>query len=222
MAVASNFAAPMNKIVEQFEALSGHTVVVSSSSSGKLYAQIRHGAPFHAFLSADDDKPQALVDAGLAVEDSHFTYALGRLALWSADAGLVDGPAVLEQEGLGRVAIPNPRLAPYGAAAVEVLTTLGVWQRLSRQLVQGENIAQTFNFVHSGNAAVGLVAAAQLVGQGGSYWLVPRDLHQPIRQDAVLLHRGRNLAAARELVDYLRSDAARNIIADFGYDLPLP
>lgn len=220
VAVAANFMRPMEKIIQRFEESTGHEVLVSSASSGKLFAQVRHGAPFHVFLSADDDKPQALIEAGLAVADSRFTYALGRLALWSADPSSVEGPEVLHDSGLGRVAISNPRLAPYGAAAVEVLEGQGVWSDLSGRIVQGENIAQTFNFVRSGNAALGLVAASQVMGQGGSVWLVPAELHMPIRQDAVVLERTRGLAAAQELMTFLRSDQARAIIAEYGYDLP--
>lgn len=220
VAVAANFMGPMEQIVPLFEASTGHEVVMTSASSGKLYAQVRHGAPFQVFLSADDDKAQALIDAGLGLPESRYTYALGRLVLWSADPSLVNGPEVLRNLGPGRIAISNPRLAPYGAAAIEVLEELGSWPDVAGQVVQGENIAQTFNFVRSGNAPVGLVAASQIIGQGGSAWRVPANLHRAIRQDAIVLERGRHTLAAQDLMSFLRSAQAKAIIADFGYDLP--
>lgn len=219
VAVASNFMPPMEKLAQQFEQSTGHRVVLASGSSGKLYAQIRHGAPFQIFLSADDDKPAALIKEGLALDASRFTYAYGRLVLWSADVALVDGPEVLSREGMGRLAISNPRLAPYGAAAVEVLEHLGVWDQWSRQVVQGENITQTFNFVRSGNAALGLVAASQVVGQSGSAWKVPAHMHGPIKQEAVVLKRAGDLTLAHDFMSFLRSDAAQAIISGYGYDV---
>lgn len=218
VAVAANFLPPMEKLATEFERLSGHQLVFASGSSGKLYAQIRNGAPFQVFLSADEEKPAALIDAGLAVAESRLTYAHGRLVLWSANAALVKGPEVLRSSVEGRLAISNPRLAPYGSAAVDVLKELGVWDLWSRRLVQGENIAQTFQFVRSGNAPLGLVAASQLVGAEGSGWQVPTHLHQPIRQDAVVLQRAASLPQAEEFMRFLSSDTARAIIANYGYD----
>lgn len=222
VAVASNFTAPMREIAAAFERDSGHRVRLAFGSSGKFYAQIQHGAPFDIFFSADSAKPRALEKAGLAVPGSRFTYAVGRLALWSRDAKLVrGGPRVLEEGGFNKLALANPRLAPYGAAAVQVLRNLGLEEATSPQWVQGENIAQAYQFVASGNADLGFVALSQLDRNGeidpGSAWIVPDELHNPIRQDAVLLKRGADSGAARALLHFVRGETAAAIIESYGY-----
>lgn len=223
IAVAANFAAPMRVLAPAFEHATGHRAVVAIGSTGGLYAQIRNGAPFDVLLSADDETPARLEREGMAVAGSRFTYATGRLVLWSAQAGLVDPQgAVLRSPGAQRLALANPRLAPYGAAAVQTLTALGLWDGWRPRVVQGDNIAQTHAFVVSGNAPLGFVALSQVMRDGriasGSGWVVPAGLHAPIRQDAALLLRGRDNAAARALMDFLRSDAAAAVIRAHGYE----
>ncbi|MGQ0654024.1 MAG: molybdate ABC transporter substrate-binding protein [Betaproteobacteria bacterium] len=222
VAVAANFAAPLQALGEAFTRQSGHRVQASAGSTGKFYAQIRNGAPFDVLLSADDETPRRLEEEKAAVAGTRFTYALGRLVLWSAVESLVDDRGeVLRTARFRKLAVANPRLAPYGAAAQQAMTKLGVWGALQGRLVQGENIAQTFQFVASGNADLGFVALAQLAGERkGSRWLVPAELHAPIRQDAVLLARAASNQAARALLDYLRGAAARERIRAYGYELP--
>ena len=230
VAVAANFAAPMKAIAEAFQRDTGHKVAMALGSSGQFYAQIRNGAPFAVFLSADDETPARLEREGLAVPGSRQTYATGRLALWSRRAGYVDPRGeVLSQGGFDKIAIANPSLAPYGAAAIEVLEQLGLRSRLSSRIVQGANVSQVHQFVFSGNATLGFVALSQVMRHGqileGSAWLVPSTLHRPIRQDAVLLQPGRSQAAAMALLDYLQSANAQAIIRSFGYELqsdPMP
>lgn len=222
VAVASNFSAAMEDITTGFEAASGHDVVLSFGSSGKIYAQIRNGAPFQVFLSADQAKPEALEQDGLIVAGSRFTYAIGTLALWSAEPGVIDGDDRRLRDGrFNKLALANPRLAPYGAAAVEALEALGLRQATEPQWVMGENIAQTYQFVATGNADLGFVALSQIMQEGqiwkGSSWIVPEDLYSPIRQDAVLLDAASDSEGARALLDYLRSDEARAIIHSYGY-----
>ncbi|MCW8125984.1 molybdate ABC transporter substrate-binding protein [Microbulbifer halophilus] len=222
VAVASNFTAPMREIAGAFEGETDHRVRLVFGSSGKFYAQIRHGAPFEAFFSADRAKPEALEQAGLAVPGSRFTYAAGGLALWSGDGNLVrGGPGALERGDFNKLALANPRLAPYGAAAVQVLRKLGLEEGTRPHWVQGENIAQAYQFVASGNADLGFVALSQVSEGGhidsGSAWEVPEDLHDPIRQDAVLLKRGVDSAAARALLRFVRSERAAAIIESYGY-----
>lgn len=222
VAVAANFTAPMQQIAAQFERDTGHRAQLAFGSSGKLYAQIKNGAPFQVFLSADEDKPAALVGEGLAVADSRFTYAVGRLALWSARPGYVDAKGeVLKQGAFRRLAVANPKTAPYGAAAMETLNRLGLSAALEAKLVQGENIAQAYQFVASGNAELGFVALSQVMQNGkiatGSAWLVPDTLHAPIRQDAVLLVSGRGNVAARALLEYMKGDKALRIVRNYGY-----
>lgn len=227
VAVASNFTAAMNEIVTEFEQQSGHQVQVAYGSSGRFYAQIKNGAPFQVFFSADQAKPLALVDEGLAVADSRFSYATGRLALWSGQTGLViDRGEVLRHGQFNKLALANPRLAPYGAAAVEVLENLNLINATQAKWVQGENIAQTFQFVASGNAQLGFVALAQLRQNASksevaeaSYWVVPTNLHNPIRQDAVLLTSAVDNSAALEFLQFVASEPARKIIRSYGYDV---
>ena len=224
-AVAANFAAPIELIAQDFERASGHRLQVSLGASGALYAQIRYGAPFEVMLSADDAIPWRLVDEGLAVPDSRFTYARGRLVLWSADPDRLDGSDRALREGrFSRLAIANPRVAPYGMAASSVLDGLNMAFDDTHTLLQGESISQTYQFVATGNAELGFVALSQVWQDGklraGSAWIVPQTLHPAIDQDAVLLERGRDRPAARAFLAFLRSDAARTRIAAFGYEVP--
>lgn len=222
VAVASNFATPMNAIATVFETETGHQVKPAFSASGKFYAQIRNGAPFDVFLSADENTPTKLEQYGLAVTGSRFTYAIGALALWSAGPDFVNRQAVaLKELRFNKLAIANPKLAPYGVAAIEVLQRLGIAEAVQSTLIQGQNIAQTHQFVDSGNADLGFVAVSQIMVQGkikkGSVWIVPADLYSPIRQDATLLRAGANSEAARALLRFLRSEQARTIIHSYGY-----
>ena len=222
VAVAANFTAPMQKIAAAFEADTGHKAELSFGATGKFYAQITHGAPFQILLSADDTTPAKLEKEGKAVAHSRFTYAIGTLVLWSAQPGLVDAQgAVLKTGDFKHLALANPKLAPYGAAALQVMDKLGVTATLQPRFVQGENIAQTYQFVATGNAPLGFVALSQVMADGkissGSAWQVPANLHEPIRQDAVLLAPGKDNAAAAALLTYLRGDKARAIIKAYGY-----
>ena len=222
VAVAANFTAPMQKIAAAFEADTGHKAELSFGATGKFYAQITHGAPFQVLLSADDTTPARLEREGKAVAHSRFTYAIGTLVLWSAQTGTVDAKGdVLKSGDFKHLAIANPKLAPYGAAALQVMEKLGVATALQPRLVQGENIAQTFQFVSTGNAQLGFVALSQVMADGkirsGSAWQVPASLHEPIRQDAVLLMPGKDSAAASALLTYLRGSKARALIQSYGY-----
>lgn len=222
VAVAANFAAPLARIAEGFTSSTGHTVRVSSGSTGKFQTQIRSGAPFDLLLAADRETPSALVADGYAVKGSQFTYASGRLVLWSASAGLIDPQgAVLRSDRIRHLAVANPRLAPYGTAAFEVLQALGLRDALAPRLVLGESIAQAYQFVATGNAEAGFVALSQVAVPGkpvsGSYWRVPENLYRPIRQDAVLLSRAAGNPAAVALLAYLKGDAAKQVIAAYGY-----
>jgi molybdate transport system substrate-binding protein len=221
-AVAANFAAAMARIEPAFEQASGHQLTVVLGSSGKLVAQIQQGAPFDVFLSADVERPAALQTAGLAVPDTRFTYALGRLVLWSPDPqAFSDGATYLAAGEFLHLAIANPALAPYGAAAQQTLQALDLWPAIQPKIVRAENIGQTYAMVASGAAEAGFVALAQLAADApGSRWPVPPKLHAPIRQDALLLVRGRDNPAARAFLDYLGSPPARAVITALGYDLP--
>ena len=224
VAVAANFAAPLQKIVPLFEKDTGHKAVVSLGSTGGFYAQIKNGGPFHVLLSADDETPLKLEKENLAVSGTRFTYAKGKLVLWSKQAGFVDDKGdVLRLGQFKRLAIANPKLAPYGAAALETLHKLELFQGLQTKFVQGENIAQAFKFVNTENAQLGFVALSQVYADGkltsGSAWIVPSHLHKPIQQDAVLLVAGKNNNAATALLSYLRTDKAKAIIRSHGYDL---
>jgi len=224
VAVAANFTAPMQKIATAFEQDTGHKAILAFGSTGKFYAQIKNGAPFQALLAADDETPARLEREGLGVGGTRFTYAIGRLVLWSRQPGLVDDKGnVLRSGKVVRIALADPKLAPYGAAAADVLNGLGLMPALAPKLVQGENIAQTYQFVATGNAELGFVALSQVFADGkltqGSAWAVPAALHAPIRQDAVVLATGKDNAAAAALMAYLRTDKARAIIRSFGYEL---
>lgn len=224
VAVAANFAAPMQAIAALFEKTSGHRVELVSGATGRFYAQIRSGAPFDLFLSADSEAPAKLEQEGLAVPGSRFTYARGTLVLWSADAALVDAQGqVLRTGAFRKIAIAQPRVAPYGAAAMQAIEKLGLSSHLTPRLVYGESLGQTFNFVSTGNAELGFVALSQVLegGQlkGGSMWPVPQTLHAPIAQDAVLLKRAQANVAARDLLALLKSDRIRDLIRSYGYAL---
>lgn len=224
VAVAANFTAPMKAIAAAFEKDTGHKTELSFGSSGKFFAQIKNGAPFQVFLSADDAKPAKLEDEGMTVPGSRFTYAIGTLVLWSKQPGLVDDKgAVLGGGGFEHLAVANPRLAPYGTAAMETLDALGMTGKVQALIVQGENIAQTYQFVATGNAELGFVALSQVMSDGkitgGSAWIVPASLHAPIRQDAVILARGKGNAAADALMAYLKSEKAAAIIKSYGYQV---
>lgn len=225
VAVAANFSATMKELVTEFEKTSGHKVTLSFASTGKFYAQILNGAPYHAFFSADQATAKKLVHQQKALADSRFTYAIGVLALWSAKPDLIDEPLqVLTSGKFNKLALANPKLAPYGAAAVEVLDKLGLRNATQRQWVLGENIAQTLQFVSTRNADLGFVALAQIVEQGtlksGAYWRVPEGFHAPIRQDAQILIPGKNSVATRQLMAFIRSAEAQAIIQNHGYKTP--
>lgn len=222
-AISANFAEAAETLVPLFRAATGHEVTLTTGSTGKLYAQIGAGAPFDILLSADAATPARLLDEGKAVAGSGFTYAVGRLTLWSTDPGRItgDGRAALADPALRFVAIANPDLAPYGVAAHEALTSLGLWEALQPKIVMGQNIGQTHSMVASGAAEVGFVALSAVLSPrnavAGSRWDVPQDLFAPIRQDAVLLDHGRDNAAARAFLDFLRGPEAAQVIAAFGY-----
>ncbi len=247
VAVAANFALPLARIGAGFTAATGHRLKVSAGATGKFYSQIVAGAPFEVLIAADGETPKRLVAEGRAVAGSNFTYAVGRLVLWSAQPGRVDDQgAVLRSGRFAHLAIANPKTAPYGAAAMAVLKSLGLAEALAPKLVTGESIAQTFQFVATGNAELGFVALSQVIAvgrppgdarpaaarssgaaggaasapgeaPGGSGWVVPERLHDPIRQDAVLLHPGAGNPAAAAFLAYLKSPAARQVIRAFGY-----
>ena len=224
VAVAANFTAPMNAIAAEFARDTGHVAKPAFGATGKFYAQIRNGAPFEVLLAADDETPAKLAQEGIAVAGSRYTYATGRLALWSARPGYVDDKGeVLRKGGFRHLAIANPKLAPYGAAAIEVISALKLLDAVQPRFVQGENIAQAHQFVASGNAELGFVALSQIMQGGkiaaGSAWIVPADLHQPIRQDAVLLNKGRGRPAAEAWLGFLKGDKAKAIIRSFGYEV---
>ena len=222
VAVAANFTAPMQKIAAAFEADTGHKAELSFGATGKFYAQITNGAPFQILLSADDTTPAKLEKDSKAVAQTRFTYAIGTLVLWSAQPGYVDAQGQVLQTGdFKHLALANPKLAPYGLAATQAMDKLGLTTKLQPRWVQGENIAQTYQFVASGNAQLGFVALSQVMVDGkiaqGSAWQVPAQLHDPIRQDAALLLPGKDSAAAAALLKYLRGDKARAIIQAYGY-----
>ncbi len=225
IAVASNFTKPMTEIAAEFEKSTDHSAKLAFGSSGKFVSQLKNGAPFEVFLSADDEKPLKLEQAGLAVPRSRFTYALGTLVLWSAKPGYVDDQGkILATGDFKHLALADPKLAPYGAAAMEVLKGLNLQSKLQPLLVQGENISQAYQFVSTGNAELGFVAFSQVIDNGkivgGSGWLIPSDLYKPIRQDAILMKTGAENPAALALMDFLKSPAASAIIEKYGYGLP--
>jgi molybdate transport system substrate-binding protein len=223
VAVAANFTGPAKLIAAAFEKDTGHRALLSFGSTGKFYAQIKNGAPFEVLLAADDTTPAKLETEGATVSGSRFTYAIGRLALWSAKPGFVDDKSeVLKKGAFKHLALANPKLAPYGVAALEALTSLKLLESLQPKFVLGENIAQAHQFVATGNAELGFVALSQVFKDGriaeGSAWVIPATLHQPIRQDAVMLEKGKGRAAAEAWLKYLRGERARAVIKSFGYE----
>lgn len=222
VAVASNFAEPIKALAIVLEKNTGHQIKVTLGATGKFYAQIKNGAPFDVLLAANTETPAALELDGFIQPASRFTYATGRLVLWSADATLVDDKGdVLRKGNFRKLAYAAPKVAPYGAAAVQVMDKLGLKALLTPKLVQGESIGQTFSFVYTGNAEVGFVALSQVLEGGrlksGSMWEIPQQLYQPIAQDAVLLKRGANNPAAQALMSLLKAEASKDLIRSYGY-----
>ena len=224
VAVAANFTAPIQAIAKDFEKDTGHTLVAAYGATGQFYAQIKNGAPFEVFLAADDSTPAKLEQEKEIVPGSRFTYAIGTLALWSAKEGYVDAKGdVLKQNTYKHLSIANPKAAPYGLAATQVLDKLKLTEATKGKIVEGQNITQAFQFVSTGNAELGFVALSQIYKDGkvtsGSAWIVPSNLHDPIRQDAVILNKGKDSAAAKALVEYLKGPKAAAVIKSFGYEL---
>jgi molybdate transport system substrate-binding protein len=218
VAVAANFTEAAKEIAAAFKAKTGHEAVLSFGATGQLYTQITQEAPFQVFLSADAERPHKLADEGLGDKASRFTYAIGRLVLWSKTDGLVKGEETLKSGTFTKLSIANPTAAPYGAAAIETMKKLGVYNALQPKIVQGNSIAQAFQFVDTGNAELGFVALSQLKDvTAGSRWVVPQTLYSPIKQDAVLLKNGASNEAATAFMTFLKGPEARAIIARFGY-----
>ncbi|MEO8338663.1 MAG: molybdate ABC transporter substrate-binding protein [Nitrospirota bacterium] len=223
VAVAANFVPPFREVATEFEKATGHTVQVASGPSGGFYTQIKNGAPFDVFFSADNERPKLLEEEGLGVKGSRFTYAIGRLVLWSPDPNLVKGEDTLRSEKFKHLAIANPKTAPYGVAAMQAMQKLGVWEHVQSRLVMGEGLGQTIGFIESGNAELGFLALSQVMdpkmkGKGGR-WDVPRNLHEPIQQDVVLLTKGKDNSAANALIEFMRGPQAMAIIERYGYEL---
>jgi molybdate transport system substrate-binding protein len=220
IAVAANFTDAANEIAQTFKAKTGHEAVLSFGSTGQFYTQITQDAPFEVFLAADDERPTKAVEEGFAVPGSQFTYAIGKLVLWSKDPDLVQGEAILKSGDFTKISIANPDAAPYGAAAVQAMKALGVYDQLAPKIVQGNNISQAFQFVQTGNAELGFVALAQVIDdKEGSRWEVTDDLYDPIKQDAVLLKKGADNEAAKAFLEFLQGPEAEAIITRFGYGL---
>ena len=223
VAVAANFTAPARALAEVFARTTGHEAKLSFGATGAFYTQIKNGAPFDVLLAADDERPARLEKEGDTVAGSRFTYATGQLVLWSAKPGLVDDEgAVLKHGQFGKIAIANPKNAPYGAAAVEAMEKLGLAATLQPKLVTGESIGQTFNFIATGNAELGFVALAQVLEGGklksGSMWVVPAQYHAPIIQDAVILKRAANNPAAKAWMELLKTPQSKALIRSYGYE----
>ena len=224
VAVAANFSKPMTEIVSQFEKATGHSAKLSFGSSGKFVSHLENGGPFEVLLSADEKGPEKLEQAGLTVPNSRFVYALGKLVLWSATPNFVDDKGkILMTSNFKHLALADPKVAPYGAAAIDVLKKMKLFEKLQPMFVQGENIAQTYQFISTANAELGFLALSQVIKNGkivgGSSWIIPDNLHAPIRQGAVLMKKGAENPAARALINYLKSIPALAIINKYGYDL---
>lgn len=227
VAVAANFTAPIQAIAKDFEQDTGHKLVIATGATGQFYAQIQNGAPFEVFLSADDSTPAKLEQEGATVPGSRFTYAIGTLALWSAKPGYVDAQGeVLKKNDYQHLSIANPKAAPYGLAATQVLEKLGLTAQVKGKRVEGQNITQAHQFIATGNAELGFVALSQIYKDGkvtgGSAWIVPAALHDSIKQDAVILAKGKDNPAAQALVDYLKGEKAAAVIRSFGYQIEKP
>jgi molybdate transport system substrate-binding protein len=224
-AVAANFTAPVQQIAELFQKETGHTVKLSFGSSGKFYSQIKEGAPFDVFLAADEKNPKLLEQEGLAVADTRFVYAVGKLVLWSAKPGFVDDKgAVLSKGSYNKIAYADPKLAPYGMAAQETLQKMNLWDKVQGKLVTGESIGQTYQFAATGNAELAFIALSQITKDGkvseGSWWIVPADMYNPIKQAAIQLTAAKDKAAAQAFLKFLKSEKTVAIIRSFGYGLP--
>lgn len=223
VAVAANFVPPFREVALEFEQATGHNVKVAAGSTGNFYSQIKNGAPFDVFFSADVERPKLLEEEGLGVKDSRVTYAVGRLALWSLTPSLLKGADTLHSQHFKHLAIANPKTAPYGAAATQTMQKLGVWEKLQPRIVMGENLGQTMGFIESGNAELGFVALSQVLDPKlkgkGARWDVPTDLHEPIKQDMILLAKGRDNPAAKALMEFMREPQAKAIIERYGYEL---
>ncbi|WPN49726.1 MULTISPECIES: molybdate ABC transporter substrate-binding protein [unclassified Pseudomonas] len=224
VAVAANFTAPIQALATDFEKDTGHKLVTSFGATGQFYTQIKNGAPFEVFLSADESTPKKLEAEGDTVKGSRFTYAVGTLALWSAKEGYVDAKGeVLKKNEYQHLSIANPKAAPYGLAATQVLAKEGLTEKVKDKLVEGQNITQAYQFVSTGNAELGFVALSQIYKDGkittGSAWIVPASLHDPIKQDAVILNKGKDNPAAKALVDYLKGPKAAAVIKSYGYEI---
>jgi len=218
IAVAANFTDPAKEIAEIFQQKTGHEAELSFGATGNFYNQIREGAPFEVFLAADGARPKLAVEEGFGVEGSNFTYAIGTLVLWSAKEGVIeDETSLADEKRVFNLAYANPQAAPYGKAAIETLESLGMHKELADRLVEGQNIAQAFQFVKTGNASAGFVALSQVIHEGGSRWIVPQEHYRPIKQDAVLLKNGENNEAARAFLDFLKTEDALRIIEKYGY-----
>ena len=224
VAVAANFTAPIQAIASDFEKDTGHKLIAAYGATGQFYTQIKNGAPFDVFLAADDSTPEKLEKEGDIVPGSRFTYAIGTLALWSAKDGYInDTDKVLKENQFKHLSIANPKAAPYGLAATQVLAKLGLTDKVKDKIVEGQNITQAYQFVSTGNAELGFVALSQIYKDGklssGSAWIVPEAMHDPIKQDAVILKKGENNPAAKALVEYLKGPKAAAIIKSYGYHL---
>jgi len=217
VAVAANFTDPAREIADIFQQKTGHKASLSFGATGSFYNQIREGAPFDIFLAADSARPQLAIEEGFGLEGSRFTYAIGSLVLWSGQEGLIKDETILKDPRISHIAHANPQAAPYGKAAMETLASLGLGQEVASHLVEGQNIAQAFQFVKTGNAEIGFVARSQIIGEGGSQWLVPQHHYSPIRQDAVLLKNGENNEAAHAFLDFLKGEDSLEIIEKYGY-----
>ncbi|NGZ10226.1 MAG: molybdate ABC transporter substrate-binding protein [Nitrospira sp. LK70] len=223
VAVAANFVPPFREVAVEFEKATGHSLKVAAGSSGNFYTQIKNGAPFDVFFSADNERPKLLEQEGFGVKDSRFTYAIGRVVLWSPNADLVKGDETLRSKNFKRLAMANPKTAPYGVAAMQALQKLELWDSLQPHIVMGENLGQTIGFVESGNAQLGFVALSQVMDPKlkgkGSHWHVPTNLHEPIQQDVILLVKGKDNPAAKALMEFMGSPQSKEIIQRYGYEL---
>ncbi|MFL5814500.1 MAG: molybdate ABC transporter substrate-binding protein [Bdellovibrionia bacterium] len=225
VAAASNFTLPLEKLAAQFTQSTGHDLVISNGASGKFFAQIVNGAPFEVFLSADQEHPKKLIQGKQAVAGTEFTYAVGKLILWSPHSKKLDLQTdVLKKGEFKHLSIANPKLAPYGQAAKEALEKMSLWRKHQSRIVLGENITQAHQFVASGNAELGFIALSQVMKDGkkpeGSFWIVPQSMYSAIKQDAVLLEKGKENLAAKQFLEFLKSNQAKKIIEQYGYELP--
>ena len=224
VAVAGNFFKPLKELANEFESKTGHKIVISVGSSGKLFAQISNGAPFDLFLSADQKRPTQLTQQNLAISDSQFTYAIGKLVFWSSIQNHITMQGkYLRSPNLKYLAIANPAVSPYGEQTIRALKKLGVYKYVKDKFVQGQNLGQTYQYISSGNIQQGIIALSQVTHEGeissGSFWILPKSLYQPIKQDAVLLEKGRNNSVAKEFIAFLKTPLAIKIIRSFGYEV---